>query len=80
MQQPGPQHLLLLSGKESRRTQTAIRHSSKCVLWFLLLGFTPGRWRGDIMPSGSHCSGLTVTADVWLRSEVRNDRLSVGRV
>lgn len=26
---------------------------------------------GDILPSGSHCSGLAVTADVWLRTEVK---------
>lgn len=32
------------------------------------------------MPSGSHCSGLAVTADVWLRSEVKYERLNVGRV
>lgn len=42
-----------------------------CVSRCLLLGFTPGRWRGDILPSGSHCSGLAVTADVWLRTEVK---------
>lgn len=74
----GPQHLLLLSGKGSRRTSAAIRRPSKRLGG---LGVAPGRWRGgDSVPSGSHCSGLAATADGWLRTEVQNGRQRVGRV